>query len=82
MPAIYFSGTEIHALLVLHELVARMQPSVLKEELEPLKKLLRKLVHVVVDLAIPKFQPFPRIWKQTAAVGESRFEFCDSPRKV
>lgn len=44
VPAIYFSGAEIHALLVLHELVARMQPSVLKEELEPLKKLLRKLV--------------------------------------
>ena len=44
VPAIYFSGAEIHALLVLHELVARMQPSVLKEELEPLKKLLQKLV--------------------------------------
>jgi predicted DNA-binding transcriptional regulator YafY len=43
MPAIYFSGAEIHALLVLRELVARIQPSVLREELEPLKKLLQKL---------------------------------------
>jgi predicted DNA-binding transcriptional regulator YafY len=44
VPAIYFSGAEIHALLVLHELVARMQPSVLNEEMAPLKKLLTKLV--------------------------------------
>jgi len=44
MPAIYFSGAEIHALLVLHEFVVRMEPSVLKEELDPLKKLLGKLV--------------------------------------
>ena len=44
MPAIYFNGAEVHALLVLHELVARTQPSVLNEELAPLKTLLRKLV--------------------------------------
>lgn len=44
VPAIYFSGAEVHALLVLHELVARMQPSVLNEELAPLRKLLRNMV--------------------------------------
>ena len=43
VPAIYFTGAEIHALLVLHEFVGRMQPSVLNEELAPLKTLLRKL---------------------------------------
>jgi len=44
LPAVYLSEAEIHALLVLNQLVARIQPSFLDEHLEPLRKLLQKLM--------------------------------------
>jgi len=44
LPAVYLNEAEIHALLVLHSLVARIQPSFLDEHLEPLRKLLQKLI--------------------------------------
>ncbi len=44
LPALYLSEAEIHALLVLHHLVARIQPSFLDEQLEPLRQLLHKLI--------------------------------------
>jgi predicted DNA-binding transcriptional regulator YafY len=44
LPAVYLSEAEIHALLVLHQLVSRIQPSFLDEHLEPLRKLLHKLM--------------------------------------
>jgi predicted DNA-binding transcriptional regulator YafY len=44
LPAVYLNSAEIHALLVLHQLVARIQPSFLDEQLEPLRKLLHNLL--------------------------------------
>ena len=44
LPAVYLSESEIHALLVLNQLVARIQPSFLDEHLEPLRELLHKLM--------------------------------------
>jgi len=44
LPAVYLNEAEIHALLVLHGLVARIQPSFLDEHLEPLRKLLHQLI--------------------------------------
>jgi predicted DNA-binding transcriptional regulator YafY len=44
LPAVYLSEAEIHALLVLNQLVARIQPSFLDEHLEPLRELLHKLM--------------------------------------
>jgi len=44
LPAVYLSEAEIHALLVLHQLVTRIQPSFLDEHLKPLRTLLRKLM--------------------------------------
>jgi predicted DNA-binding transcriptional regulator YafY len=44
LPAVYLNEAEIHALLVLHELVARIQPSFLDEHLGPLRKLLHQLI--------------------------------------
>jgi len=44
LPAVYLNEAEIHALLVLHELVARIQPSFLDEHLEPLRNLLHQLI--------------------------------------
>jgi predicted DNA-binding transcriptional regulator YafY len=44
LPAVYLNEAEIHALLVLHQLAARIQPPLLAEHLEPLRKLLRQLM--------------------------------------
>ena len=44
LPAIYLSDAEIQALLLLHQLVSRIQPSFLDEHLEPLRKLLHQLL--------------------------------------
>ena len=44
LPAVYLTEAEIHALLVLQQLVSRIQPSFLDEHLEPLRKLLLKLM--------------------------------------
>ncbi len=44
MPALYLSDAEIQALLVLHQLVARIQPESLAEHVEPLRKLLRDVL--------------------------------------
>jgi len=44
LPAVYLNEAEIHALLVLHELVSRIQPSFLDEHMEPLRKLLHQLI--------------------------------------
>jgi predicted DNA-binding transcriptional regulator YafY len=44
LPAVYLSSAEIHALLVLHQLVQRLHPSFLDEHLGPLKDLLRRLL--------------------------------------
>jgi predicted DNA-binding transcriptional regulator YafY len=44
LPALYLNEAEIHALLVLYELVARIQPSFLDQHLEPLRKLLQQLI--------------------------------------
>lgn len=44
LPAVYLSEAEIDALLVLHQLVARIQPSFLDEHIRPLRDLLQKLM--------------------------------------
>ena len=44
LPAVYLTGSEIQALLVLHHLIARIQPSFLDEHLEPLRNLLHRLL--------------------------------------
>jgi len=44
LPAVYLNEAEIHALLVVHELVSRIQPSFLDEHMEPLRKLLHQLI--------------------------------------
>jgi predicted DNA-binding transcriptional regulator YafY len=44
LPAIYLNSAEIHALLVLHQLVTRIQPSFLDEQVRPLRDLIRKLI--------------------------------------
>ncbi len=44
LPAVYLTSAEIHALLVLHRLVNRIQPSFLDEHIEPLRKLLHRLL--------------------------------------
>ena len=44
LPAVYLTSAEIHALLVLHHLIQRLQPSFLDEHLGPLKDLLRRLL--------------------------------------
>ncbi len=44
VPALYLSDAEIHALLVLHQLVVRIQPAFLAEHVEPLRKLLHEVL--------------------------------------
>jgi predicted DNA-binding transcriptional regulator YafY len=44
VPALYLSDAEIHALLVLYQLVARIQPAFLAEHIEPLRKLLHDVL--------------------------------------
>jgi predicted DNA-binding transcriptional regulator YafY len=44
LPAVYLNSSEINALLVLHQLVVRIQPSFLDEHLEPLRTLLHRLL--------------------------------------
>jgi predicted DNA-binding transcriptional regulator YafY len=44
LPALYLTDAEIHAVLVLHELVARIQPGFLGEHLAPLRKLLHDVL--------------------------------------
>jgi predicted DNA-binding transcriptional regulator YafY len=44
LPAVYLTSAEVHALLVLHQLVERIQPSFLDEHLEPLRNLLHRLL--------------------------------------
>jgi predicted DNA-binding transcriptional regulator YafY len=44
LPAVYLTSAEIHSLLVLHHLVARMQPSFLDEHPDPLRNLLHRLL--------------------------------------
>ena len=44
LPALYLNDAEIHALLVLHQLVARIQPAFLAEHVEPLRRLLHDVL--------------------------------------
>jgi predicted DNA-binding transcriptional regulator YafY len=44
LPAVYLTAAEIHALLLLQQFVGRIQPSFLDEQIEPLRKLLRRLL--------------------------------------
>lgn len=44
LPGLWFSADEVHALLLLQELLAQLQTGVLQEPLKPLEKRLRKLI--------------------------------------
>jgi predicted DNA-binding transcriptional regulator YafY len=44
LPALYLNDAEIHAVLVLHQFVARIQPGFLAEHVEPLRRLLRDVL--------------------------------------
>jgi predicted DNA-binding transcriptional regulator YafY len=44
IPALYLNDAEIHALLVLHQLLARIQPDFLAEHVDPLRRLLHDVL--------------------------------------
>ena len=44
LPSLYLTDAELQALLLLHQLVSRIQPSFLDEHLQPLRKLLHQLL--------------------------------------